>query len=80
MFPIQDHLIKVQILGHNFGSRHAGRSIKGSIDAGDHVVFKIGLSQYFGSLDWLPGPVKVGQKFKITPTLGSPPSRTPNPN
>jgi len=25
-------------LGHNFGSRHAIRSSKGSIDAGDHLV------------------------------------------
>jgi len=25
--------------GHNFGSRHSKRSIKGSIDADDHVVF-----------------------------------------
>jgi len=27
-------------LGHNFGSRHARRSSKGSIDAGDHLVSK----------------------------------------
>jgi len=67
-------------LGHNFGPRHARRSIKGSIDAGDHVVSKKGLSQIFGSLDWRSGPVKVGQKFKNTPTLGPPPRRTPNPN
>jgi len=66
-------------LGHNFGSRHA-RSIKGSIDAGDLVVSKKSFSQNFGSLDWRPGPVKVGQKFKNTPTLGAPPRGTPNPN
>jgi len=28
------------ILGHNFGSRHARRSSKGSIDAGDYLVSK----------------------------------------
>jgi len=38
-------------LGHNFGSRHARRSSKGSIDAGDHLVFKKRLSQIF----WLIG-------------------------
>jgi len=27
-------------LGHNFGSRHARRSVKGSIDVGDRLVFK----------------------------------------
>jgi len=27
-------------LGHNFGSRHARKSIKGSIDGGDHLVSK----------------------------------------
>jgi len=32
-------------LGHNFGSRHARRSSKGFIDAGDHLVSKKSLSQ-----------------------------------
>jgi len=32
-------------LGHNFGSRHARRSIKGSNDAGDHLVFIKSFSQ-----------------------------------
>jgi len=31
-------------LGHNFGSRYVRRSIKGSIDAGDHLVSKKTLS------------------------------------
>jgi len=31
---------KMGFLGHNFGSRHARRSSKGSIDVGDHLVFK----------------------------------------
>jgi len=56
-------------LGHNFGSRHARRLSKGSIDAGDHLVSKKSLSQNFGPLDWRPGPVKFGQK---TPPLSEP--------
>jgi len=67
-------------LGHNFGSRHARRSNKGSIDAGDHLVFKKRLNQNFGALDWRPGPVKVDQKNKNTPTLRASPKRTPHPN
>jgi len=55
---------KMFFLGHNFGSRHARSSSKGSIDAGDHVASKQALSQNLGSLDWRPGPVKFGQKFK----------------
>ena len=38
-------------LGNNFGSRHARRSSKGSIDAGDYLVSKKSLSQNFGPLD-----------------------------
>jgi len=67
-------------LGHNFGPRHARRSSKSSIDAGDHLVSKKSLSQNFGSLDWRPGPVKVGQKTENTPTLRACPRRTPHPN
>jgi len=63
-------------LGHNFGSRHARRSSKSSIDAGDHLVSIQGFSQNFSPLDWCPGPVKVGQKTKNTllcePLLGEP--------
>jgi len=44
-------------LGHNFGSKHARRSSKGSIDAGDHLVSKKVSSPNFGALDWRPGPV-----------------------
>jgi len=56
-------------LGHNFGSRHARRLIKSSIDAHEYEVSKQSLSQNFGSLDWRPGSVKVGQNLKNTPTL-----------
>jgi len=65
--------------GHNFGSRHARRSIKGSIYTDDHLVSKK-IEQKNGSLDWRPGPVKVGQKFNNTSILWPPPKRTPNPN
>jgi len=67
-------------LGHNFGSRHARRSSKGCIDAGDHLVSKTSLSQNFGLLDWRPGPVKVGQKTQNTPNLRASPKRAPHPN
>jgi len=70
-------------LGHNFGSRHARRSSKGSIDAGDRVVSKNSFRQNFGPWDWRPGPVKVGkvgQKTENTPTLRAHPRRTPHPN
>jgi len=63
---------KMGLLGHNFGSRHARRSSKSSIDARDHLVSKQSLSQNFGQLDWRPGPVKVGQKKTKTPPLCEP--------
>jgi len=40
----------------------------GSIDAGDHLVSKQSFSKNFCPLDWCPGPVKIGQKNKNTPT------------
>ena len=67
-------------LGHNFGSRHAKSSSKGSIDAGDHLVSNNSLSQNFVPLDWRPGSVKVGQKTQNTPTLRDSPRRTPHRN
>ena len=65
---------------HNFGCRHARRSSKGSINAGDHLVFKNSLSQNFGPCDWRPGAVKVGQKTESAPTSRASPRRTPHPN
>ena len=67
-------------LGHNFGSRHARRSSKGSIDAGDRVVSKNSSRQNFGPWNWRPEPVKLGQKTENTPTLRAHPRRTPHPN
>jgi len=63
--------VKMGFLGHNFGSRHARRSNKGSIDAGDYLVSKTSFSQNVGLLDWRPGAVKIGQKTK-TPSLCEP--------
>jgi len=37
-----DFGVKMGFLGHNFNSRDARKSIKDSIDAGDHVFFKKG--------------------------------------
>ena len=71
---------KMGFLGHNFGSRHARRSNKGSINAGDYLVFKNSLNQNFGPWDWRSGPVKVGQKNENAPTLRASPRRTPHPN
>jgi len=67
-------------LGHNFGSRHARRSNKSSIDAGDYLVSTKSLSQNFGLLAWCPVPVKFGLKNKNTPTLRAAPRRTPHLN
>ena len=58
---------KMRFLDHNFGSRHTRRSSKGSIDAGDRLVFKKRLRQNFGSLDWRPEPVKLFKKKRNTP-------------
>ena len=52
----------------------------GSINAGDHLVFKNSLSQNFTQWDWRPGPVKVGQKTESAPTLRASTRRTPHPN
>jgi len=71
---------KMFFLGHNFGSRHARRSSKGSINVGDHLVSNNSLSQNFGPWDWRPGPVKIGQKTESALTLRASPKRTPHPN
>jgi len=68
----------MEFLSHNFGSRHARRSSKGSIDAGDHLVFETSLSQNFGLLDWRPGLVKVGQKIQ-NPQFASLSQASPQP-
>jgi len=66
--------------GDNFGSRHARRSSKSSIDAEDYLVSKTSFSQTFVPLGWRPGPVKVFQKTENTRILRARPRRTPHPN
>jgi len=56
-------------VGYNSGSRHARRSIMGSKDADDRVVFKKSLSQINDSLDWRLRPGKVGKNLKNMPSL-----------
>jgi len=58
---------KMGVFGHNFGYRHARRSSKGSIDAGDHLASKKSSSQNFGPLDWRPGLSKLVIKTKTPP-------------
>jgi len=65
------------LLGLNFGSRRARRSIKSSKDADDRLLSKTILRQKNGALDWRPGPVKVGQKF--TPIFVTSPEQNPEP-
>jgi len=67
-------------LCHNFGSRHARKSRKNSIDADNCLVSKTSLSQNFGPWDWRPGRVKFIQKTENTPTLQASPRRTTHPN
>jgi len=60
---------KTGFLTHNFGYRHARKSIKGSIDADFDVVFNKTLSQKNGLMGWGPGPAKGGQNFQNMPCL-----------
>jgi len=54
-------------LGHNFGSRHARRSSKGSIDAGDRVVSKKSLSQILAYWIGVQGPSNLVKETKTPP-------------
>ena len=60
-------LSKTGFLGHNFGFRYASKSIKGCKDANNSLVSKTTLRQKNCSLDWRPGPGKVGQKCENIP-------------
>jgi len=44
---------------HNFWSRYARKSIKGSKDSWDSLVSNENVSETIGSLDWRPGPRKL---------------------
>jgi len=56
-------------LCHNFSSRHARRSIKGSWDGVNRLVFTKPLSHKNGLLNQSPWPVKVIQECKNMPSL-----------
>jgi len=63
----------MRFLDHNFGSRHARRSSKGSIDAGDRLVSKKMFEPKFWPIGLASRAVKVGQKAQNTPTLRASP-------
>jgi len=46
-------------LWHDFLSRYARKSIKGTKDSWDSLVSKQNLSETIGILDWRPGPRKL---------------------
>jgi len=71
---------KTGFLAHNFGYRHASKSIKGSVDTDFDLVFNKTLSQKNGSIGWSPGLAKCGRNFQTTSTCGSPPSKPPTEN
>jgi len=63
--------------GHNFSSRHARRSIKGSIDADDHVVSTKILIQKMAHWIGVQGQSKLVKNLK-THIVCDTPRRTPN--
>jgi len=62
-------------MSHNFRSRYARKSFKGSKDADFGLVSKKILSQNNGPMDW--GPGKGGQKQAKTPPLAAVPPANP---
>ena len=54
-------------LGHNFGSRHARRSNKGSIDAGDYLVSEKVSTKILAHWIGVQGPSKLVKKTKTPP-------------
>ena len=58
---------KMFCLGHNFGSRHARRSSKSSIDAGDYLVSRKSLIQNFPHWIGVQGLSKLVKKTKTPP-------------
>ena len=54
-------------LGHNFGSKHAWRSSKGSIDAGDHLVSKKVWAKILAYWIGVQGLSKLVKKPKAPP-------------
>ena len=66
-------------MSHNFRSRYARKSVKGSIDADFDLVFNKTLSPTNGPLGRRPGPGKVGQNNAKTPLLVTFPPETLTP-
>jgi len=56
-------------MSHNFPSRYARKSIKGSVDVDFDLVFNETLSPKNGPLGRRPGPGKDGQNNEKTPLL-----------
>jgi len=65
-------------MSHNFRSRYARKSFKGSKNADFGLVSKKVLSQNNGPMGFGPGPGKGGQKKQKHPHLQRSPQRTPN--
>jgi len=70
---------KMGFLGHDVCSRHARRSCKGSIDAGDYLVSKKVSGNILVNWIGVQGPSKLVKNRKH-PTLLARPRRTPHPN
>jgi len=66
-------------MSHNFRSRYARKSIKGSIDADFDRVFNKTLSPKNGPLGQRPGPGKDGQNNSKTSLLWRSPRKSSNP-
>jgi len=60
-------LLKMGFLTHNSGYRYVGRSIKGSKDVGDRLVYKNILSQKMAHWISAQGQVKLVKESKICP-------------
>jgi len=69
-------IFKICFLAHNFGSRYARMSIKGS-KVVDFCLVSKKLEPKNVSLVWHPGPGKCGQKNAKTPPLVTSPTENP---
>jgi len=66
-------------MSHNFSSRYARKSFKGSKDADFDLVSHKILSQNNGPIDWGPGSGKGGQKKAKILQLAADPPANPKP-
>jgi len=60
-------LSKTEFLSHNFGSRYAGKSVKGSKDADFSLVFKKSLSQKIAQCFGAQGHVNSAKNALTSP-------------